>query len=49
MEARFERAPFGRVGEDLGGQPPALGGVGDELVNDIVGVEGLDAEFVQIK
>jgi len=44
---RLQFAALRRVGEDLGGYAAALGGVGDELVDDVVGVKRLDAEFVQ--
>lgn len=46
MEAGFEGAALFGIGEDLGGDAFALGWIGDQPMNDIIGVDGIDAEFV---
>ena len=43
MKARFEGTPFRGVGKDFGGDAAALGGVWDQFVDDVVGVDRLDA------
>ena len=47
VETRFERLALCRIAEDLVRNPAAFG-VGDELVHDVVCVDGLDAKLVQI-
>ena len=44
----FQLAPLRGIGEDLGGNAPPFLWVGDQLVNNIVGVDCLDADFVKI-
>ena len=48
MDARLQRAALHRVGEHLGGDAAALCRVGNELVDNVIGVDCLDAEFVQV-
>ena len=48
MQSRFERLALFGIGEELGGEALALGGVGNDLVDDVIGVDRLDAEFVQV-
>ena len=48
VDPRLEFLALRRVGEDLGGQSASFGRVGDEFVNNVVGVDRLDAKLVQI-
>ena len=48
MDARFKRSTLLGICENLGGDVTALCGVGHELVNNVVGVDSLDAEFIQV-
>ena len=47
MKLRFEFAALLRIGKNLGGDAAALLRIGNQLMNNVIGVEGLDAEFVQ--
>ena len=47
MYLRLEGAALLWVGKHLGRDAPALSRVGDKFVNDIVGVDGFDAELPQ--
>ena len=47
MELCLEGAALFRIGEDFSGNAATLFGVGEKCVHNIIGVEGLDAEFVQ--
>ena len=48
MKLRFEGAALGGVSEDLGGEATALRRVGDQLMDDVVGVDRRDAELVEV-
>ena len=48
VQACFQRLALRRIGKDLGGQAPALGGIGDQVMHDVVRVERRRAELVQI-
>ena len=48
VELRLQLTPLRGIGEDLGGDALALRWVGDQFMNDVVGVDRLDAKFVQI-
>ena len=47
VNLRLEGAALLWVGKHLGRDAPALSRVGDKFVNDIVGVDGFDAELPQ--
>ena len=47
MHLRLEGAALFRICEDFGGDAATLLWVGEKLVHDIIGVEGLDTKFVQ--
>ena len=48
VELCLQLAALSGIGEDLGGDALALRWVGDQFMNDVVGVDRLDAKFVQI-
>ena len=45
---RLKRLSFLRVGKHLGGNAPPFRRIGNQLVNDVVGINRLDAKLVQI-
>ena len=47
MHLRLEGAALFRIGKDFSGDAATLFGVREKGVHNIIGVEGLDAEFVQ--
>ena len=47
MEPRLKLFPLLWIGEDFSGNAATLFGVREKGVHNIIGVEGLDAEFVQ--
>ena len=47
VKLRFEGAALLRVGKHFGGDAAALLRIGNQLMNNVIGVESLDAEFVQ--
>ena len=47
VDLRLKLLPLRGVGEDLCRDAAALCGVGNDFVNDVIGVERLDAELVQ--
>ena len=47
VELRLEGAALLRVGKHFGGDAAALLRIGNQLMNNVIGVESLDAEFVQ--
>ena len=47
VELRFEDSALLRVGKHFGGNAAALLRIGNQLMNNGIGVESLDAEFVQ--
>ena len=48
MEPRLEGLALFGIREHFGGNALAFGRIGNELVNNVVGVDRLDAEFVQV-
>lgn len=48
MNPSLQLAALHGVGEDLGCNAPPLLGVGNQLMNNIVGVDCLDADFIKI-
>ena len=48
MKARLEGFALFGIGEDFGGDALTLGWIGNQSVNDIIGVDRFDAEFVQV-
>ena len=48
MKPRFEGLALCRVGKDLGGEATALRRIGNQLMDDVIGVNRRDAKFVQI-
>lgn len=48
MQPGLKGAAFLGIGEDFGGDALTLGGIGNQSVNDIIGVDRFDAEFVQV-
>ena len=47
MKLRFEGTALLGIGKNLGGDAAALLRIGNQLMNNVIGVESLDAEFVQ--
>ena len=45
MYLRLEGAALLRVGKHLGSNAPTLSWIGDNFVNDIISVDGFDAEL----
>ena len=48
VELRLQLAALRGIGENLCGNATTFVGIWNELMNDVVGVDSLDAEFVQI-